>query len=287
MKGIKTLKEGYYLIGEVSKITGISKDTLHFYDKSGLLTPDFVDSTNQYRYYSRWNLWQLDIITMCRKLSIPLEKVRKILEYHDNAKITQVLLDYCNEALRLSRYYRQVAEDILWYEQESNRIDSGAGFDDIKLQYLEQETVITGELKKDGVSYHARLQAAAKDELRYAESIQRKYGYILDMEQVQNGVFYKAGEYLKIAGSRYSHVKPEHLYTLPSGEYAVCIVHVVNDTLDFCALNRWLDKNQYDTDAVFAEELGLQLFDYIHDYYCELKAHLVHREINNRPQNSK
>ena len=30
------MKEEYYQIGEVSKITGISKDTLHFYTKIGL-----------------------------------------------------------------------------------------------------------------------------------------------------------------------------------------------------------------------------------------------------------
>lgn len=37
------LKEGYYSIGEVSKITGISKDTLHFYNKIGLLVPNHID----------------------------------------------------------------------------------------------------------------------------------------------------------------------------------------------------------------------------------------------------
>ncbi|MFR8339577.1 MAG: MerR family DNA-binding transcriptional regulator [Eisenbergiella massiliensis] len=45
-----SVKEGYYLIGEVSKITGIPKDTLHFYSKTGLLVPDYVDEQNQYRY---------------------------------------------------------------------------------------------------------------------------------------------------------------------------------------------------------------------------------------------
>ena len=118
------LKEGYYLIGEVSKITGISKDTLHFYNKIGLLVPDHIDEKNQYRYYSRWNLWQLDIITTCRKLSVPLDKVKQILDFHDNSKITQLLLDYRNEALRLSRYYQQVAEDILWYDEENKRVSA-------------------------------------------------------------------------------------------------------------------------------------------------------------------
>lgn len=93
-----------YLIGEVSKITGLSKDTIHFYVNSGLLTPDYVDDNNGYRYYSRWNLWQLDIITICRKLSIPLAQIKKILSAHDNAKITNLLLEYRSEALRLSEY---------------------------------------------------------------------------------------------------------------------------------------------------------------------------------------
>lgn len=42
-------REGYYRIGEVSKITGISKDTLHFYNKIGLVVPDYTDPENQYR----------------------------------------------------------------------------------------------------------------------------------------------------------------------------------------------------------------------------------------------
>lgn len=32
------MKEEYYQIGEVSRITGISKDTLHFYIKIGLIS---------------------------------------------------------------------------------------------------------------------------------------------------------------------------------------------------------------------------------------------------------
>ncbi len=34
------------------------------------------------------------------------------------------------------------------------------------------------------------------------------------------------------------------------------------------------EKNNQEIDAVFAEELGLQLFPYMENYYCEVKAHL-------------
>jgi len=100
------MTDKYYRIGEVSRITGISKDTLHFYTKIGLLVPDYIAPENQYRYYSIDNLWQLDIITACRKLGIPLEKVKEILSLRDNGKIVDLLMDYREEALRLSAYYQ-------------------------------------------------------------------------------------------------------------------------------------------------------------------------------------
>ena len=56
------MKEEYYQIGEVSRITGISKDTLHFYTKIGLVTPDYINPENHYHYYSRWNMYQFHFI---------------------------------------------------------------------------------------------------------------------------------------------------------------------------------------------------------------------------------
>lgn len=168
-----------YLIGEVSKITGLSKDTIHFYVNSGILTPDTIDENNGYRYYSRWNLWQLDIITICRKLSIPLEKIKQILSSHDNSEITELLLEYRNEALRLSHYYEQVAEDISWYAKENKRIQQEIVTKEITKKQLDKEIVIAGMLKRDKISYHANLMEAAKDELQKANTIQRQYGYIL------------------------------------------------------------------------------------------------------------
>ena len=68
---------------------------------------------------------------------------------------------------------------------------------------------------------------------------------------------------------------PDTLYTIPAGKYAVFILHIMDDQADFGPFLRWLDENGWETDAVYADELGMQLFDYIKDYYCEVKAHLV------------
>lgn len=269
------LKEERYLIGEVGKITGLSKNTLHFYNKIGLLVPDYIDETNQYRYYSRWNLWQLDIITICRKLSIPLEKVKQILDLQDNGKITQLLMEYRDEALALSSYYRQVADDILWYHEEGQRIAACTGPQPVRLEALKKETVIAGVLKRKQSSYHANLQEAVKDVLQHTSSIKRRYGYIMGLEQFYRGELCKCREYMKVPDpSTLSKAAPETLYTIPAGAYAVCMVHIVNHRADLSPLFSWLEEHHFQALEVYAEEVGLQLFNYIDDYYCELKVRL-------------
>ncbi len=269
------MEEKYYRIGEVSKITGISKDTLHFYDHAGLLTPAYIDPQNGYRYYSRLNFWQLDIITICKKLGVPLDKVRQIFKSHDNDCVTSLLMEYREEALRLSRYYQQAADDILWYYQENNQVKAArnfSGYDLVSCEYLPSETVIAGT--KNNGDYHANLQLAARKQLLHTGSIRRRYGYFLDTQKLATGEMVKLREYVKIDGSRYEFVPPENLFLIPEGEYAVCRIHILDGHADFSPLIRWLTEHKRETDAVYAEEIGLQLFAYIDSYDCRVKAHL-------------
>ena len=44
--------EHRFTAGEIAKLSGLSKQTILFYDKKGILKPDYVDPDNGYRYYS-------------------------------------------------------------------------------------------------------------------------------------------------------------------------------------------------------------------------------------------
>lgn len=276
---MKHTKENYYRIGEVSKITGISKDTLHFYDKIGLLKPDYIDGENQYRYYSLSNLWHLDIITICRKLSVPLDVVREVLKTNDNDKITQILSEYRAEALNLSRYYQKVADDLSWYEQENRRITLQNGISEVRMVHLEAETAIGGSVQGNSVSCYAGLLEASKEALIKSDTIRRKYGYVADLDQARLGKFVKLNVYLKMPEEFYAYVKPENLIVLPEGDYAVFVNHICGENADFSILFQWLEENNYTTDAIYAEEIGLQLSDYYtEEYYCKIKAHLQRKK---------
>ena len=113
-----------------------------------------------------------------------------------------------------------------------------------------------------------------KDELKCAPTIRRKYGYIIDTEGLATGKFVKCREYLKIEHQNFQYIAPDSYYIIPAGKYAVFTLHIQNEEADFTPLVKWLQENKKKTDAIYAEEIGLQLFPYINNYYCEIKAHL-------------
>lgn len=51
-----------FSIGEVSKICNISKKALRYYDQIKLISPDYVNEENGYRYYSEDTLLYLPIL---------------------------------------------------------------------------------------------------------------------------------------------------------------------------------------------------------------------------------
>ena len=184
-------------------------------------------------------------------------------------------MEYQSEALRLSQYYRQVADDISWYYEENEHIKLQASDDKVHIVYFEPETVIVGNQKREDSSYHANLQDVINQEFQTTNFVRRKYGYFLDTERFYSNKLKKYREYVKLPDGDYSSISSEHLYTLPGGNYAVCTIPIKNETADFSIMINWLKENHYRADAVFAEEVGFQLFKYIYHYYCEIKILLV------------
>ena len=69
-------------VNEVSKLTGISVRTLHYYDEIGLLHPASVLDTG-YRLYDDENLKRLQQIILFRELEFPLKEIKKIIDNPD------------------------------------------------------------------------------------------------------------------------------------------------------------------------------------------------------------
>ncbi|MGL6168015.1 MAG: flavocytochrome c [Fusobacteriaceae bacterium] len=71
------MKKDLYLIGEISKITGLSNKTLRHYDENNILKPDYVDPNNGYRYYSEYQILKLQNIIILKNNGFSLEEIKK------------------------------------------------------------------------------------------------------------------------------------------------------------------------------------------------------------------
>lgn len=68
-----------YLIGELAKISGVTTDTLRFYEKNGLIQPT-GRSDSGYRIYSDNSLEQVKFILNSKRLGLSLDEIKELLD---------------------------------------------------------------------------------------------------------------------------------------------------------------------------------------------------------------
>lgn len=106
-----------YSIGEASKICNVSTKTLRFYDKMGVVTPDYVSDENGYRYYSDVTLLKIPVIKYYKQMGFKLEEMVGLL----NGESYQGMEDnFRKKILELNRVEQEVHNSYVsvndWYE---------------------------------------------------------------------------------------------------------------------------------------------------------------------------
>ena len=118
-------------VNEVSKLTGLSVRTLHYYDEIGLLSPSRLDNSG-YRLYDDTNLQRLQQIMLFRELEFPLKDIKRILdnpEYEKGRAIDDQIKLLTLKRDHLDRLIKHAREIKL---KEDNNMDFTA-FDSKKL----------------------------------------------------------------------------------------------------------------------------------------------------------
>lgn len=78
------------LIGELSKKTGLSKDTIRFYEKKGLITAsDRRAGTRLYKEYSPETIERLLMIAQGKRLGFTLSEIKQLLDEWDGGEISK------------------------------------------------------------------------------------------------------------------------------------------------------------------------------------------------------
>lgn len=72
-----------FKIGEFSKLTNLTVRALHHYEEMELLTPDKIDDTTKYRYYSAQQLSTVNKIKMLQQIGLSLKDIKDVIKSND------------------------------------------------------------------------------------------------------------------------------------------------------------------------------------------------------------
>lgn len=111
-------KRKYFTAGELAAIFNISKQSLLYYDKVNLLSPDFV-SENGYRNYSIQQFLDLEIIVNLRALDISIANIKKYLADRSKEHFLQLLQEKTAECQAIIHNNQEICDTI---ESASRRI---------------------------------------------------------------------------------------------------------------------------------------------------------------------
>jgi DNA-binding transcriptional MerR regulator len=78
-------REGLITIGRFALLAGVSVHALRHYDEVGLLAPAQIDPASGYRRYLRTQIHDARLIRALRWMDVPIEDIRRILEFPADA----------------------------------------------------------------------------------------------------------------------------------------------------------------------------------------------------------
>lgn len=81
----------YFSVGEAAKAVHTTSETLRHYDRIGLVKPSRKDEWTHYRYYTEQDIVRLNTVRALQLMDLPLQEIKKVLEYDDLEKIVAFL----------------------------------------------------------------------------------------------------------------------------------------------------------------------------------------------------
>ncbi len=131
-------------VNELSKITGLSKRTIRYYDQINLLKPEVI-SESGYRLYGNKSLEILQQILIFRELNVPLEDIKEIL---DNKQLDKLQLLKSHKQLLILK--RDHLNDVIsLVDKIINNGDGKMSFEEFNINKIEQTMKHNAEFLKN------------------------------------------------------------------------------------------------------------------------------------------
>ena len=137
------------LINEVESVVGISKKSIRYYEKVGLLTPKRT-TNNDYRNYDELDIITLKKIKFLRELDIPIQELKKLKT--GELTLKECILDRIKKIEEHEKNYQKVLK--MFREIVTNNLD----YNNLDIEkYSEQMNILNkgGFIMKDTKNDHS------------------------------------------------------------------------------------------------------------------------------------
>lgn len=272
-------KQDLFSTGELAKLCNISRKTLLFYDKLGLIVPAFVDQENGYRYYARRQLTTLGLIITLRNINVPLGDIQKYLKNKSAESYEKLLINQDN-LIEQSIYSLMQMRQELAYQIKAIQSLSKIVLNKFSIQPEEEEYLfLSNDLpKNNSMKSRNKIYGLHFSELqKYMNFSNYMTGYVIDHDAVT-----KCKEiYIKNFYHHLSHkLDTDKLFVKSNGTYLSLYSKGI-----FCGygkeklflMQKYIEDNQIKTEGDFflTQIKNYWITDIAEEYITKLSIKLV------------
>ena len=178
----------YYKIGEISQIYDMSRDSLMYYEKLGIIKP--IRDDNGYRLYSISDIWRLNLIKELKNLGFSFKMIKEYLENRDLNSTNKLLENGINllddQILKLLKQKENMRKRMESIENTA----SNSNLNNIELTYLKERKglILNGQIKRDE-DFDLLIQKLQKDyNNRFGILGNNNVGSLFNMNSIRNGI---------------------------------------------------------------------------------------------------
>lgn len=207
----------YYTAGELAELFKLPKQTLLYYDKMGILSPEFI-SENNYRHYSLKQYLILEIIVNMRKLGIPVSKIKAYLANRSTSSLKALLEEKDRECEEAIKHNQRIHNNIQVVFQQLQKVKEST-LEQITITFRKEKLFFLSPIPAD-CSGNESIDILAKHNLRVfsKEHFKEKaVGWLVDKDIFLQGKNAHALAFFSSLNPDYSNNK--HCYVRPAGLY--------------------------------------------------------------------
>ena len=265
----------YMTTGEFARRMGVTKNTLFHYDNIGLFSPEIVD-TNEYRYYSIYQMEVFDTIIILKEMGMPLNEIKKFMDHRSPESLMELF----------EKEDKKITEQIirLKYQQQfiRGRKEKMKGIWSIDFEHVFRKQFPNRYYIYEEIQNNTDAEIIKKTNEFITEFERRNYqmdyeiGYIQNESDISSGIY---DNYTNAVILPFKKPKGMDYQVLEAGEY-LTVYHKGHWNTIGAAYERLLGSarcGQLKIDDIFLETYAVNnlMAESIEDYVTEIGVRII------------